>query len=278
MIKNTIIRTASAAVGLVIFFIAVSLKAAVFEAIVAAVGIFMVCEVVCALKGGLCGVLLGILTGAVINTGLYFENHDIMLASVLFCVVAFAVMAVVCNEKYSFLNCASMSFVVIYIVIAMSFVAKLREMELGLHFMFIAFISAWISDTGAYFCGLLFGKHKLIERISPKKTIEGAVGGILFSGIGGAVFAIVEKMCFGHDANILLLFIVCAIGSVFGQMGDLIESMIKRYFKIKDFGNIMPGHGGLTDRFDSVMLTAPYAYYAVIICSYLGFPLLSAGI
>lgn len=267
MLKNTIIRTISAAVGLVIFFIAVSLDVAIFEAIVAAVGMFMVCEVFYAIGGKAGDVLLGICAGAVLNIGIYFNNSDLIIASILFCVIMFAVTAVVCNEKYSFLKCASMSFIAIYIVLSMSFIARLRSMNLGIHLMFIAFICAWISDTGAYFCGLLFGKHKLIEKISPKKTVEGAVGGVVFSGIGGIVFGIIEKLCFSNSANLAALFVICAIGSVFGQFGDLIESMIKRYFKIKDFGNIMPGHGGLTDRFDSVMLTAPYTYYAIMICA-----------
>ena len=265
MVKNTIIRTASAAVGLVVFFIAVSMKSAVFEAIVAAVSVFMACEVI----------LAGAVLASALNIGLYFKSYDLICALVLICVVVFAAMAVFFNERYSFMHCGAASFAVIYIVFSMHYISFIRDMDKGVHLMFIAFICAWISDTGAYFCGMLFGKHKLIEKISPKKTVEGALGGILFSGIGGAVFGIIEKALFANEANILMLFLVCAIGSVMGQLGDLVESMMKRYFKVKDFGNIMPGHGGLTDRFDSVMLTAPYAYAAILFCMYIGLPLLS---
>ena len=140
--------------------------------------------------------------------------------------------------------------------------------------MFIAFISAWVSDTGAYFCGNFFGKHKLIEDISPKKTVEGAIGGILCCAVGGIVFGMVEQFAFGHGANYVMLAIVCAVGSVFGQIGDLTASMMKRRFEIKDFSNIMPGHGGITDRFDSVMMTAPYTFYAILLMNFVNLPLL----
>ena len=275
MVKNTIIRTASAAVGLVVFFIAVSMKSTVFEAIVAAVSVFMACEVICAIKMGAPGVAAGAVLASALNIGLYFKSYDLICALVLICVVVFAAMAVIFNERYSFMHCGAASFAVIYIVFSMHYISCIRDMDKGVHLMFIAFICAWISDTGAYFCGMLFGKHKLIEKISPKKTVEGAWGGILFSGLGGAVFGIIEKALFANEANILMLFLVCAIGSVMGQLGDLVESMMKRYFKVKDFGNIMPGHGGLTDRFDSVMLTAPYAYAAILFCIHADLPLLS---
>ncbi len=122
------------------------------------------------------------------------------------------------------------------------------------------FILAWGTDTCAYFTGYFFGKRKLWEEISPKKTIEGAIGGIVGATILAFAFAYVLKPSFMYYAIPLGV-----IGSIVSQMGDLIASKIKRYVDIKDYGHIMPGHGGVLDRFDSIILTAPLVYYYVII-------------
>ncbi len=113
------------------------------------------------------------------------------------------------------------------------------------------FILSWINDSGAYICGVTLGKHKLLERISPKKTIEGFVG--------GAVLTIVASVLMYYISGLDLFFcILCGvIVAVIGTCGDLIESMFKRSVNIKDSGNLLPGHGGLLDRFDAILFTAP---------------------
>lgn len=121
----------------------------------------------------------------------------------------------------------------------------------------------WCNDTFAYICGKLFGKHKLYEKISPKKTIEGFIGGLLFTQI--AAFVIFRYMEIGAS----LTFWMCtALGiSIIGTIGDLIESKYKRQAGVKDSGSIMPGHGGILDRFDSILFAAPFIFliYKLII-------------
>lgn len=122
------------------------------------------------------------------------------------------------------------------------------------------FIIAWITDTCAYFGGYFFGKNKLWEEISPKKTIEGSIAGV----IGCTLITLAVASFLNHD--IMFWFIPLAIiGSVLSQLGDLVASKIKRYTGVKDFGNIMPGHGGVLDRFDSVIMTTPLVYYFGVI-------------
>lgn len=138
----------------------------------------------------------------------------------------------------------------------------------GLFLLVMALCGAWIADTGAYFTGVAFGKHKLCPEISPKKTIEGFVGGIVITGI---VFAAAFGLYAHFNKNFeqfntigyIALFIMGALCAVVGAIGDLSASMIKRQIGIKDYGKIMPGHGGLMDRFDSVLFVLP-TFYAFI--------------
>ncbi len=117
------------------------------------------------------------------------------------------------------------------------------------------FMSIWVNDTGAYCTGMLFGKHKLFERISPKKTWEGFFGGAIFVLLSGYVFSLFIK-----DLTLLQWFIYSEIIVIFGTLGDLSESLLKRSLGVKDSGKLIPGHGGILDRFDSLMLAAPIVY------------------
>ncbi|PAB61234.1 phosphatidate cytidylyltransferase [Anaeromicrobium sediminis] len=125
-------------------------------------------------------------------------------------------------------------------------------------FIWLIFIVAWATDTCAYFTGYLFGKNKLCPDISPKKTIEGAIGGIF-----GSVLVSVIYSYYFIPKYVIHFAIIGLIGSILGQIGDLVASMFKRYCGIKDYGKIMPGHGGILDRFDSILFTAPLVYYYV---------------
>ena len=275
MLKNTLIRTASAVVGIAALFIVIGLDAKVFAAVVAFLTLFMVGEVMHAFGGGIWGIVCGVIASELILLGIFSKNFEALMGFVFLCPVIFSAFTVIRHKKFDFLNMAAMSFATLYITFSMSYVTQIRSIDgVGVHLLFVAFISAWVSDTGAYFCGCLLGKHKLIPQISPKKTVEGAIGGILASALAGIIFGLIEKYAFGNEPNYLWLFIVCGIGSVAGQLGDLVASLMKRKFNIKDFSNIMPGHGGLTDRFDSVMLTAPYTYYMIMLVASVSAPLL----
>lgn len=135
----------------------------------------------------------------------------------------------------------------------------------GIFFILFAFFCCWLSDTFAFFCGKFFGKHKLSPVISPKKTIEGAVGGVICTAILNAVLFFVFRMKFDLSESISLpLVIISSVClSVISIFGDLAASTIKRHHGIKDFGNLLPGHGGVMDRFDSSCFVFP-ALYAII--------------
>ncbi|MBC3515633.1 phosphatidate cytidylyltransferase [Neobittarella massiliensis] len=129
----------------------------------------------------------------------------------------------------------------------------------ALFLLFVALGSAWLTDSGAYFCGRLFGKHKMSPHVSPNKTVEGAVGGVVVCALLMAgIAALYTHFNDGVSSiNHLYLALTVAVASLLGMMGDLVASSLKRQMQIKDYGNIMPGHGGAMDRFDSVLFTAP---------------------
>jgi phosphatidate cytidylyltransferase len=131
------------------------------------------------------------------------------------------------------------------------------------------FVLIWISDSMAYVCGRLFGKHKLWERISPKKTWEGFIGGLIFTIVAGGMIAnwiLYIKCDFSQEIKWIC---VAAVISVSGMLGDLVESLFKRSIDVKDSGTILPGHGGILDRFDALLLATPFALTTYWICDYL---------
>lgn len=155
-------------------------------------------------------------------------------------------------------------FSILYAPLMFSFIYRIRNLEYGIYLVWMVFVASWISDTSAYLVGVAFGKHKLAPVLSPKKSIEGSIGGILGSTLFGALFGVIFSAKTGPDVN---LAVICAIlggmGSVISQVGDLAASAIKRQHEIKDYGTLIPGHGGIMDRFDSVIVTAPLIYYLI---------------
>lgn len=275
MLKNTLIRTASAAVALVILVFVLLADVPMFRIIVTLLSLAMVGEVVYAFGGGIWGIFTGVISAEILYISMLEKSFEALMGAVFLCMALFAVFTLINHKRLDFKHMAAMCFATLYITFSMNHVILLREINgAGLNYLFVAFISAWVSDTGAYFAGCLLGKHKLIPDISPKKTVEGAIGGVLSAALGGVVLGFILKFGFKLSSNILMLAIVCGLGSVFGQMGDLIASMMKRKFGIKDFGKIMPGHGGLADRFDSILLVAPYVYYAIVLLSEFGIMLI----
>lgn len=155
-------------------------------------------------------------------------------------------------------------FSLIYAPVMLSFVFLTRQLENGIYLVWMIFISSWISDTCAYLVGVMIGKHKLAPVLSPKKSIEGALGGVAGAALAGALFGMYldRVLSLGHFA--VMLAIVGGVGSVISQVGDLAASAIKRNHGIKDYGKLIPGHGGIMDRFDSVIFTAPITYFLII--------------
>ncbi|MBQ9099735.1 MAG: phosphatidate cytidylyltransferase [Clostridia bacterium] len=139
-----------------------------------------------------------------------------------------------------------------YVVGAFSCIILLRDTPVAGRFLFlIPFVFSWVTDSFAYFCGRLFGKHKLIPSVSPKKTVEGAVGGAVFCALTACLYGFIVNACFDVMPNYLVLILGGLVISVVSQIGDLVMSAIKRQYGIKDYGYMLPGHGGLLDRFDS---------------------------
>ena len=138
------------------------------------------------------------------------------------------------------------------VVGAFSCIILLRDTPVAGRFLFlIPFVFSWVTDSFAYFCGRLFGKHKLIPSVSPKKTVEGAVGGAVFCALTACLYGFIVNACFDVMPNYLVLILGGLVISVVSQIGDLVMSAIKRQYGIKDYGYMLPGHGGLLDRFDS---------------------------
>ena len=144
-----------------------------------------------------------------------------------------------------------------YIIAAFTSLVYIHDyIHNGEYIYLLTFICAWVTDIFAYFTGRLLGKHKLIPAVSPKKTIEGAIGGIVFCVVAIVVFGVVMERFFiptEMRANYIVLAISGIFISIVSQIGDLIMSVIKRHYGIKDYGKLFPGHGGMLDRFDSVL-------------------------
>lgn len=143
----------------------------------------------------------------------------------------------------------------------------------GLFYIMLVFAGAWFADAGGYFVGRFLGKHKLAPKISPHKTVEGAVGGILFN----VIFFLIMGLCYyfygkqtglGIEIHYIRLGLLGAIAAVISILGDLSASLIKRQCQVKDFGTIFPGHGGVMDRFDSVLFVAPFLYVALQVVTF----------
>ena len=148
-------------------------------------------------------------------------------------------------------------FVAIYLGLFFSFIFLLRQMEKGFFFLLLAFLLAWANDVGGYFSGSLWGRRKLAKALSPNKTREGAIGGLCLT----VITAVVAFLIASVPVTLFKAVVLGLLASITGQFGDLVASAIKRQTGIKDFGNLLPGHGGILDRFDSFLLIAPLVYY-----------------
>ena len=160
----------------------------------------------------------------------------------------------------------------IYVPVLFSFLYFLRQQTDGVFYVWFVFLASWGSDTCAYLAGRAFGKHKLVAQLSPKKTVEGAIGGVAGSVLLSVVYAVCIHSYVGLNAGSLYLMsvLVGLFGSVLGQVGDLFASSVKRVMEIKDYGKLIPGHGGILDRFDSTLLVGPAVMIVIYIAMQCG--------
>lgn len=188
------------------------------------------------------------------------EPQSVYMAIWFYLIFLFGVL-ITRHNAYSFEDIAKFFTITILISLLFSHVAWMRQTEQGLWNTFAIFVGAWITDSCAYFAGRAFGKHKLAPVISPKKTIEGSIGGV----IGTAAFMCLYGFLVGRFTSAVPDYLHLAelglLCGIISQIGDLSASAIKREYGIKDYGKIMPGHGGVMDRFDSVLFVAPLVFH-----------------
>lgn len=192
----------------------------------------------------------------------HIENGAYMLVVMSAFVIMLLSVSVLFHSKLTFRDASVMLMSTLYISFGMSHLRLVLEDNYGFYLLFAVLIGAIMTDVGGYFVGRMCGKHKLIEKISPKKTVEGAVGGIVFAIASYVIYGVIIDCLLPAGANWPVLMVAGLIASVIAQFGDLAASMIKREIGIKDYGNLIPGHGGVMDRIDSALFVAPVIYYA----------------
>lgn len=161
--------------------------------------------------------------------------------------------------KYDAHQIAAAFLGIVYVAVMLSYIYLTRNLENGHFIVWLIFLCSWGCDTCAYCVGMLIGKHKMAPVLSPKKSVEGAVGGVIGAALLGVVYAAATKGPMAEYA------VICAAGALISMVGDLAASAVKRNQGIKDYGKLIPGHGGILDRFDSVIITAPVIYYMAVL-------------
>lgn len=187
------------------------------------------------------------------------KNYMLCAVAVVFAYMLYIMsIAVFSKGEIKFAKVAEVFLSVTYVVMSFTALCLLRyitdgTMNKGSYCFFLVFVAAWGTDVGAYLVGSVIGKHKLIPDVSPKKSVEGAIGGIVFAVICYVLYGAIVSHFTELQANYPLLVAMAVILSAVSQIGDLIASLIKREYGIKDYGKLLPGHGGIMDRFDSIL-------------------------
>ncbi len=190
----------------------------------------------------------------------YFEVFTIGYLLALMAIYVFAF------PKYKTQDVLMAYFAVFYVPVLMSYLYQLRVYNKdGIYTFWLIFICSWVCDTCAYLVGVTCGKHKMAPILSPKKSVEGAIGGLIgAAGIGAIYGAIIGDKLSGINNAVVLFAVIGFVGGLISMVGDLCASAIKRNFEVKDYGKLIPGHGGIMDRFDSVIFTAPIIFYLIV--------------
>lgn len=257
MLKRTIVALVLAPVLIVVVLFAPEIVTAVFVAAFSAIAAY---ELLYGTKLITEGRLLFYTMAMAFLVPLwsYFGRSHVaaVLGILVFYILLFSDL-MISDLKISFSKAAMCVVAGLVIPFMFSSLVRILCMEKGRYFILVPFVAAFMSDIGAYLVGCSIGKHKLCPVISPKKTVEGLVGGIVFAALGMVLYGFILQHFFDLKVNYICVAVYGLVGSLFGVFGDLSFSVIKRQTGIKDYGNIFPGHGGILDRFDSVIVVAP---------------------
>lgn len=258
-------RTASGAV-LVLILLATGLLGGdvlyVFTLVISLVGVYEMMRVIKLTNSPLAYF-------AYAGTMLYYiliRNYETEYTEVLIIGYLMAVLGlyVLTYPKYKTEQVLHAFFSLVYAGILMSYIYLVRCADDGIVFVWLIFLCSWGCDTCAYLTGVTCGKHKMAPVLSPKKSVEGGIGGVVGAVLLGALYGFFMRNQVGIEYPALTCGIICGVGGLISMIGDLAASAIKRNYEIKDYGKLIPGHGGILDRFDSVLFTAPVIYYLVL--------------
>ena len=209
--------------------------------------------------------IVGYATAAVYYANLRFGFLPDLMMLVLGLLIVLMFVYVFTYPKYQTEQLLAAFFGVFYVAVMLSFVYRTRMLPMGTYTVWLIFLCSWGCDTCAYCVGVLIGKHKMAPKLSPKKSIEGAVGGVVGAALLAVIYGFVFKDAMGCTTQTIWFMAgICAVGALISMVGDLTASAIKRNYEIKDYGKLIPGHGGILDRFDSVIFTAPIIFYLAL--------------
>ncbi len=265
-LKGLLVRTISGLVMAVIGFFALLFGGPLMVALtffVTYAGVFELLRVFKLHKASM-GVVTYIFTG-IYNIAVVFQAEQFYVPIWIIYLLVMLTMYVIKYPKYEIRQMTSSFFSFFYVVVCLSFMYHLRAMEHGFWFVLLVIMAACGNDIFAYLIGMAFGKRQVFPNLSPKKTWAGFFGGIFGAALMGFIYAsILTANGLFPAVNLRLIFpIICAIAAFPAIVGDLAASGIKRNYDVKDYSNLIPGHGGVMDRFDSMIFTAPIVYYLV---------------
>jgi len=255
-------RLLTAAVGIPIVFAFIYCGGIIFCSMMFVISILCVYEYLAISKKYNPHAYMSLLMASIFFVFLYFFKNfpvnKVVISAVIMIFILFSIEIFGKNPNLCIVRISSSFLGAFFIPLSLIHMTYIRDLNCGMELMFFVFVVVWILDTAAYVFGSIFGRHKLAKTISPKKTVEGAMAGIIF----GLLAAVIFRYVFMRNIlttwhSIILGFVIAVIG----QFSDLAESIVKRDGSLKDSGKIIPGHGGVFDRFDSYMFVTPIVYY-----------------
>ena len=213
--------------------------------------------------------IIGYLAATVYYCNLKFAFLPDTMVFVLGVLILMMFAYVFTYPKYKTEQVLAAFFGVFYVAVMLSYVYQTRMIEAGAYIVWLVFLCSWGCDTCAYCVGMLIGKHKMSPKLSPKKSVEGAVGGVAGAALLTVIYGMIFKNAMQIDqTHVWIMAGISAVGALISMVGDLTASAIKRNYEIKDYGKLIPGHGGILDRFDSVIFTAPIIFYLALYFSF----------